>query len=65
MKHRSTWHHAVALFVALSALACGSTPDAPSEPAPAEAGKPWTVDFQQRTALIADVIEIEGPAGII
>lgn len=55
--------------VLVLAAACGSTPDAPDDAgtvngAPLEAPAPWTDGFADKVYIFADVITVEGPAGL-
>lgn len=56
-----------ALLVLALAAACGSSQpsgEVTEDAAPIDAPAPWTDAFAAKATLIADVIEVEGPAGL-
>jgi hypothetical protein len=64
---RTRLARAALLATALFAAACGtSSPQegAPDDGVPIDAPAPWTDAFIGQATILADVIEIEGPAGI-
>jgi len=58
---------------ALALVACGLTPDGSTDPEPVgpevhdieEIGRPWTQEFMDAGLLVADVVYIEGPKGLL